>query len=198
MTRELRPQDNARYGQGAEDLSCLTRAASGDEDGIAVLYERYGRAVYSLACRVLKDGADAEDVVQDVFAQVWRQARLFDPLRGSVHGWLLMMTRTRAIDRLRANRGRPWARDVATDPSLTLADYNPTPEAAAVASEDVARVRHALAALEPAQRAALNLAFYSGLTHAEIAEALGQPLGTVKTRIRGAMSRLRSALTAGG
>ena len=108
-----------------------------------------------------------------------------------------MITRARSLDRVRARGVRPAARGTADEAGHALADHAPSPEAAAVMGQEAARVKEALAALEPAQRTALELAYYNGLTHTEIAQTLGQPLGTVKTRVRTALSRLRSALGPG-
>lgn len=175
------------------DAACVRRMADGEQSGLAQLYDRHGRAVYALACRILADPAEAEDVVQDVFAQAWRQATRFDPGRASVAGWLLMMTRTRALDRLRAQRVRP--RTAGADEVYEPADDGPTPEAAAVSADQRTRVRQALEALDAAQRTVLELAYYGGLTQVEIARELGEPLGTVKSRLRAAL--LRAALGPG-
>lgn len=181
----------------ADDEACLQRRVAGEEAAIGLLYDRHSRAVYSLAWRLLSDTGEAEDVVQDVFAQAWRQANRYDPSRSSVRGWLLMITRARCIDRIRARRVRPAAGGNGDDSRYELADGAPSPETAAVMGQDATRLRDALAALEPPQRAALELAYYKGLTHTEIAQALGQPLGTVKTRVRTALLRLRAALAQG-
>jgi RNA polymerase sigma-70 factor (ECF subfamily) len=175
------------------DQAVLGRMGRGDEAALAELYDRHARPVYSLALRILQDTADAEDVVQEVFAQAWRQASRYDARRGAPVAWLLTMARSRAIDRLRAKRVRPDS----VPPSENLreiADQATLPDAQLLTTEQVARVRTALADLPMLQRAALELAYYEGLTHAEIAERLEQPLGTVKTRIRLAMGKLREAL----
>jgi len=177
----------------AADRSALERMARGDQNALAELYDRHARPVYSIAHRILQDAADAEDVVQDVFSQAWRQASRYDAARGAVGAWLLTVARSRAIDRLRAKRVRPdgvaggkVVRDV-LDPALLQ-------DAQLLSTEQVERVRAALTELPDLQRSALELAYYEGLTHAEIAERLQEPLGTVKTRIRLAMQKLRDAL----
>lgn len=165
----------------------------GDADALAELYDRHARPVYSLALRIVQDQSDAEDLVQDVFTQAWRQASRFDASRGSVAAWLLTMTRSRAIDRLRARRVRP-DRGIDVQPSPEIADASSTADQQLLSAEQVARVRSALDALPLLQRVAIELAYYEGLTHTEIADRLEQPLGTVKTRIRLALMKLREAL----
>ncbi len=161
-------------------------------DAAAELYDRHAPQVYALARRILRDASDAEDVVQEVFTQAWRTAARYEHDRGSVAGWLLMMTRTRAIDRVRARQARPIS-----DPSLSpdvLPAVQPQVHDMLLAAEQAAVVRDAIRALPDAQRMALELAYYEGLTQAEIAERLAQPLGTVKTRMRAALGVLRARL----
>ena len=177
----------------AGDQAALARMAQGDGDAVAELYDRHARPIYSLALRILGDATEAEDVVQDVFSQAWRQAARYSASRGAVGAWLLTLARSRAIDRLRARRSRPAG---ATDDRAVgqVVDAAPTVDAQVLSSEHVARVRAALDELPMLQRAAIELAYFEGLTHAEIAARLEQPLGTVKTRIRLAMLKLRDAL----
>jgi len=177
----------------AKDEAALDRMRRGDAEALAELYDRHARPVYSLALRVLQDEGDAEDIVQDVFSQAWRQAARFDAARGNVAAWLLTIARSRAIDRLRARRARP-DRGAELPPLPEIADAAPAADLQLLAAEQVARIRGALAALPLLQRVAIELAYYEGLTHTEIAERLEQPLGTVKTRIRLAMTKLREAL----
>ncbi len=143
---------------------------------------------------ILQDPADAEDIVQEVFAQAWKQATRYDVTRGAVGAWLLTVARSRAIDRLRARRARPDRAGLEHAPTH-LVDPLAAPDSQLVSSEQVRIVRAALAALPLLQRVALELAYYEGLTHSEIAEQLEQPLGTVKTRIRQALLKLRDAMT---
>ena len=188
-------------GDQAEDLERLARAARGDAASFAALYDRHARGVYSMAIRVVRDEADAEDVVQEVFAQVWRQADRYDANRGSVAAWLLTMARTRAIDRLRTRMVRPegrdrtvaWSDDEWARRAAPLVD----PSDALTTERDAKRVREALEALPLVQRLAIELAYFEGLTQREIAERLEQPLGTVKTRIRLGLLKLRDALIGG-
>ena len=182
----------------AADRAILNRVAGGDPSALATLYDRHGRGVYSLACRIVTDRADAEDVVQEVFTQAWQQASRYDHGRATVTGWLLMMTRARAIDRVRARAARP-APSSASDTALPdLPDAGPGMEAEAISAESAARLRQALGELPEAQRRTIELAYYEGLTQTDIAEKLQEPLGTVKTRMRSALQKLRAALQGGG
>jgi RNA polymerase sigma-70 factor (ECF subfamily) len=167
--------------------------ARGEGDAVAELYDRHARPIYSLALRILGDATEAEDIVQEVFSQAWKQAARYNAARGAVGAWLLTLTRSRAIDRLRAKRARPG--DVSDERVADqLVDAGPPADLLVLSSEQVARVRAALDELPLLQRAAIELAYYEGLTHAEIADRLEQPLGTVKTRIRLAMLKLRDVL----
>ena len=159
--------------------------------GSAACTNLFAARVYSLAVRMLRDAQDAEEVVQDVFAQAWRSAPRYDVGRGTVVGWLLMMTRSRALDRLRATRAQGRALPVAeADPDGLPAAF-PGPDVIAISDEQAEHVRDALEQLPADQREALELAYLEGLTHAEVAERLSQPLGTVKTRIRLGLMKLR-------
>ena len=186
-----------RAESSADDQAAVARLARGDSAGIADLYDRHARPVYSLAFRILGSQSDAEDVVQEVFSQVWQQAARYDPSRGRVAAWLLNLTRSRAIDRLRASRvRRTEAMDDARGNVESVADRSLLPDVQAVFNERGARVRLAVAQLPVLQRSALEMAYYEGLTHVEISARLGEPLGTVKTRIRTGLLRLRELLGA--
>jgi RNA polymerase sigma-70 factor, ECF subfamily len=180
--------------RGAEDDRVIvTRMASGDSRALGDLYDRHARGVYSLARRILPDGGQAEDIVQEVFTQAWQQAQRYDPQRASVATWLLMMARTRSIDRLRARRA--GGRDVGAEPQLEeLPDPLPRQDALAITSEMAARLREALRLLSDGQRQAIELAYYEGLSQTEISDRLHEPLGTIKTRIRSGLLKLRDAL----
>ena len=184
--------------RAADDHDAIRRVARGEGDALAALYDRHSRAVYSLALRVLGDTREAEEVVQDVFAQAWRQAARYDTSRGAVVAWLLVMTRSRAIDRLRSRRGlQPLAGD--GEQALgVLSDPGAGPERAALSAEQRSRVRGALEQLPLVQRLAIELAFFEGLTHVEIAERLELPLGTIKTRIRLGLMKLKDAFVEAG
>jgi RNA polymerase sigma-70 factor (ECF subfamily) len=177
----------------AADRAAVGRMAAGEAEALGELYDRHARGVYSLALRILQHPADAEDVVQEVFSQAWRQASRYDAARGVVAAWLLTLARSRAIDRLRARRTHV---ERSIEGAGGFADVAPLPDTEMLSVEQVALVRAALDALPLLQRMAIELAYYEGLTHAEIAERLEQPLGTVKTRIRLALARLRDTLAA--
>lgn len=179
------------------DADAMRRMAAGDGSALAEIYDRHGRSMFSLAVRILRDQSDAEEIVQDVFAQAWRQAARYDTTRGAVVAWLLMMARSRAIDRLRARRGQPPLQGDHHAALRDAADVAPPVDVALLTADQAARVRAALESLPDAQRAAIELAFHEGLTHTEVAERLEQPLGTIKTRIRLGLLRLRAALPSG-
>jgi len=178
------------------DGDALAAAAGGDGSGLATLYDRYARVVYSLALRIVQVEAEAEDVVQDVFSQMFRQAARYDQRRGTVSSWLLTIARTRAIDRVRARKRLPDSR-FGREPEAA-AENVPDPradqESQTLTDEQVTRVRRALGNLPAEQRKAIELAYYDGLSQSEIAAQLKEPLGTVKSRIRSAMTKLRDAL----
>ena len=161
----------------------VRRLSAGDHQALGEFYDRYAGLVNALALRILRDAADAEDVVQEVFVQVWRQASRFDPSRGAPEAWLCTVARTRALDRLRRRVTRR------EEPSESAPVSTVAPK-----TEEGMAVRKALEGLSADQRRALELAYYEGLTQSEIAKRLGEPLGTIKTRIRTAMIRLREAL----
>ena len=185
-------------GTDVDDEEDLRRLAAGDGDAAAGLYDRHARAVYSLALRIVNDEGDAEDVVQEVFAQAWRQAARYDASRGVVGAWLLMMTRSRAIDKLRSARARPDSRAV-DDPRVI--DEMPAvlrdAPSRIIDAENARLAQRALAELPLLQRLVIELAYYEGLTQREIADRLEQPLGTVKSRLRLGLLKLRDALAEG-
>jgi len=174
-----------------EDL--IRRLAAGDRDAFARFYDRYAPLVYPLILRVVRDRADAADVLQDVFWEAWQGATTYDPARGSPEAWMITRARTRAIDRVRAMRRRSETFLPALDEGLAPARAEAGGDAAARAV-DRGIIGAALAQLSPAQREAIELAYYAGLTQTEIAERLQQPLGTVKTRIRLGLERLRDVM----
>jgi RNA polymerase sigma-70 factor (ECF subfamily) len=175
--------------------------ANGDDRALAALYDRHGGVAYSVAMNILGDAGDAEEAVSDAFIQVWSNAASFDPARSSVVAWLTMITRTRALDLLRGRRRRTLRteRSAATDIAgfaAPVADLGPSPERSAELGELSRSVTAAIAELPPPQRRALELAYFGGLSHSEIADELDEPLGTVKTRIRAGMEKLRAQLSA--
>lgn len=170
----------------------LAGAAAGDQDAFARFYDATSAAVYGLALRILRDRAEAEEVALDVFLQVWRDAARYDPRRGSALAWVLVLARSRSIDRLRARR--PARRTETAFEEEEFADDAHGPGEASWISQQGAIVRRALRELPGEQRVALELAYFGGLTHVEIAERLSLPVGTAKTRIRLGMMKLRETL----
>ena len=174
----------------------MLEIAGGSSEALGMLYDRYARIVYALARRMLKQVEDAEEVVQDVFSQVWRDARRYQATRASVAGWIVMLARTRSIDRLRSRMARPdVASAVAPETAPPIESHERDPEQEAMAEQHAQAVRGALQRLPEAQRLLMELTYYDGLTQSEIAARTGVPLGTVKTRIRSAMATLSAALT---
>lgn len=173
----------------------ILRIAHGDRAALADLYDGTAALVHGLTLRILRDPGAAEEATADTFVQVWRQADRWDASRGNALAWLLMVARSRAIDRLRADGPRRIECEV-SDESLPPGADSPTPEDDATVAERGRIVRSALAALVPEQRRLIELAYFEGLSHTEIAASVGQPLGTVKTRIRLGMTRLRETLGA--
>jgi RNA polymerase sigma-70 factor (ECF subfamily) len=176
------------------DQATLARIVRGDPQALAELYDRHARLIFSLALRILEVRADAEDVTQEVFAQVWTQAARYDSGRGAVAAWMLTMARSRAIDKLRSRRSRPDT-IVEPDAAESVPDSAVRQDIELLSAEQIAALRKALDALPEVQRVALELAYYEGMTHAAIAAQLQEPLGTVKTRIRQAVIRLRESLS---
>lgn len=166
--------------------------AAGDQAAMAELYDQTNQLVFGLALRILRDPGIAEDVMIEVYTQLWRQAAAYDPRRGSPSAWLITVTRSRAIDARRA-RGRDPAREPLESAGDPPSD-EPGPEALTAAGERQRAVYGALDGLNAELRHLIELAYFAGMSHAEIAAALGQPLGTVKTRIRSAMIQLRERL----
>ena len=180
------------------DQAVIQQIVNGDHGALGALYDLHGRTVYTLALRIVGDPAEAEEVVQDVFVQVWRGAVRYDQGRATVAGWLLMMARSRAIDRVRARQSRPIGDGSGEVTIARLADAAAGPEARVISGQAIERLKAALQELPKSMRAAIELAYYEGLTQSAIAERLGEPLGTVKTRMRTALQKLRSTLGNGG
>jgi len=174
-----------------EDL--IRRMAAGDRDAFARFYDRYSPLAFPLILKIVRDRADAADVLQEVFWEAWQGAGAYDRQRGTPEAWMITRARTRAIDRIRAVRRRGQTFVAPVDEGLAPAAAEPGGDAAERA-EDRGVIRSALDALPQVQREAIELAYYAGLTQTEIAERLRQPLGTVKTRIRLGLERLREAV----
>ncbi|HEU4722043.1 MAG TPA: sigma-70 family RNA polymerase sigma factor [Gemmatimonadaceae bacterium] len=179
----------------SEDEVLVRRMAAGDDQALGALYDRWSAVVHGVVSRLLRHPDDVEDVVEETFWQAWRQAARFDRTRGAVQTWLLTIARSRALDRVRAVRRRreePLEGDDGEVVVQQAADGDPGLDAEA--SERRRIVVAALAGLPAEQREALELGYFGGLSQTEIAERTGQPLGTVKTRMRLAMQKLRSQL----
>ena len=168
------------------DAMLVSAIRSGDEQAMAQLYDRYSPIIYSVALRVLGDTGTAEDILQEVFMQLWRSPDVFDASRGSLRGWLAVIARNRAIDSLRK-------RPPETDITEVVVSVEPDLAGKAEWSRAAEKIRRALGGMPAPQRSALEMAFFEGLTHTEIAEKTGEPLGTVKTRIRAGLMVLRKA-----
>jgi RNA polymerase sigma-70 factor, ECF subfamily len=171
-----------------DDEALMSAMRSGDESAMGVLYDRYSGVVYSVALRVLGDTAAAEDILQDIFIQLWRNPARFNSQRGNIGPWLAVIARNRAIDVLRKRRPEDDIADVVV---------SVTPDIAGDAERNQAmeKVRGALTAMPASQRSALEMAYFEGLSHTEIATRTGEPLGTVKTRIRSGLLALRKVFS---
>ncbi|MFY9804851.1 MAG: sigma-70 family RNA polymerase sigma factor [Candidatus Acidiferrales bacterium] len=173
----------------ASDAMLVARIVQRDESALAALYDRYAGMLSSVLNRILRDTQAAEEILQDIFYQLWRNAAQFDPQRGSLPGWLMVIARHRAISRLR--RRNPAAGEELVENTVILPA---TLENAVVQQELLGKVKSAMENLPQEQRATLELAYYEGLTHSEIAARTGDPLGTVKTRLRTAVETLKRNL----
>ena len=186
---------NARPEQDELDAELVRAAARGDERAYASLYDRYSPILFGLLLRILHSRAEAEDVLQEVFLQVWQQARSFDQSRGRAFTWLVTLARSRAIDRLRSVESRERAaRRSAEEGAPERAAAEEGADAAAERAEQAAVVQEALAQLPEEQRRTLLLAYLDGMSQSEIAAKTGQPLGTVKTRTRAGLKKLGELL----
>src|SRR5713226_4274845 len=189
----LRGRDNCLSGAepkvGPTDVSLVGAIRAGDESAMATLYDRYSSIVYSVGLRVLGDTGAAEDVLQEVFMQLWRNPGVFDASRGNLGAWLAVIARNRAIDTLRKRRPE-------TDIADVVVSVEPDMAGEAERARAMEKVRGALGTMPAAQRSALEMAFFEGLTHIEIAAKTGEPLGTIKTRIRTGLLALRKTSVA--
>ena len=179
----------------------MVRIRKGDPSALEALYDRHSSAVLGLCVRIMGNRVEAEDALIDVFHQIWERSERYDPTRASPASYLMTVARSRAIDQLRAQQRRSRL-VVASGEQVDLESYAgssrlaESPLHSALSAELRRGIRRALAELNPEQRQAVDLSFFQGLTHREIAEQLGAPLGTVKTRIRQALIRLRDAMQA--
>ena len=177
------------------EVALLQQIGQGDRQSFETLYDRFSRVLFSTAYRVLNNQQAAEDVLQDVFVQIWEKAPLFDPTRGKPMTWAITLTRNKAIDRLRSTVRRGRLQDEIQRESQTSEQFDDRSSFDALASEDTGKiVREAIQKLSKDQRQAIELAYFSSLTQTEIAGRLNEPLGTIKARIRRGMMRLRDLL----
>jgi len=181
-------------GEGPSWVTTIRRIAEGDQGALGELYDATSPIVLGLITRIVGDPTAAEEIALDVYTQVWRVASTYVPEKGSPMTWLLMLGRSRAIDHLRSRATRAKKRERPLEAAFGCSHPDPNPETAAVAENRRRIVREALSALGAEQLEALRLAFFDGLSHLEIAEETGIPLGTIKSRIRTAMLRMRELL----
>ena len=172
----------------------VREAANGDQAALARLYDSTNRMVYGLILRIVSNTHTAEEVLLDVYLQIWRKAEAYDAGKGTVLAWLFTIARSRAIDALRSRASRESGQQDPLDTAAVAVDRSPSPEENSSISQRRQFVQDCLAELSPDQRQAIELAYFRGLSHSEIAETLKQPLGTVKTRVRLGMARLRESL----
>jgi RNA polymerase sigma-70 factor (ECF subfamily) len=177
---------------GSADAELVRAAADGDREALAQLYDRHGSLLLALGTRMLKSRREAEDLLHDVFLEVWRHAKDYDESRGTVRSWMLLRLRSRALDRLKS---AGYSRVVSMEAS-GIREENLVAETESGPGPDGARVREALAALPPDQRTVLEQAYFEGRSLSEIAERSGVPLGTVKSRLARALGKLREVLDA--
>lgn len=186
---------SGRAAREAAWCGYLTKCVTGDQSALGLLFDESSPYVYGVALSILRDPADADEVTLDVYSQVWRSAGMYSSKRGSVVAWLLTLARSRAIDKLRTRATRQkWEESIGDAPFQGFETSAASPELAASLSEARARIQGALDGLPADQREVLELAYFSGMSHSELAAHLKQPLGTVKTRIRMGMIKLRDEL----
>jgi RNA polymerase sigma-70 factor (ECF subfamily) len=184
----MEPMENSsanRNNQAVDDMRLVARVRAGDQQALSELYDRYSKVVYGVALRILHDTGAAEDLLQDIFLQLWRKPDAFDSSRGSLAAWLAVIARHRSIDRLRQRRPETDIEDCVI---VTATDLRDETERSLV----IEKVRLVMNEMGPDQRTAMEMAFFEGLTHTEIAEKTGEPLGTIKTRIRSGLQMLRA------
>jgi len=185
---EPRSSNGTDGSTNMDDQALLSAIQSGGQDAMSTFFDRYSKMVYSVALRVLHDSSEAQDVMQEIFIQVWRNPRAYDAARGSLAGWLVVVARNRAIDQLRRRKPADPVELFTLPSSMNLAQE-------AERSLLLEKIRKAMDGLPAEQRTAIELAFFEGLSHSEIAEKTGDPLGTVKTRIRLALMAIRKERT---
>lgn len=187
----------AKESDNEFEARLISRIAAGDDSAFTALYKRFSVPLYGMAYRMLNDAKEAEDVLQEGFTYIWRKAAAYDSNRSSPFAWAVMITRNKAIDRLRVRQRLEKLRDRVTSEESLIQDKDETSANEPALRERGALVRSALQQIPQEQREALELAFFGGLTHEQIAERLATPLGTIKARIRRGLLRLRDCLSEG-
>ena len=183
-----------RQATAESQAQVLSRIAERDLSALEEFYDQTATPLFSVAFRILGEASEAEEVIQDVFVQIWEKAPTFDAALGSPFHWALSITRHRSIDRLRSRQRRVRLVENLQQEAFADAPQEPALSLPSIDSDDVARIRSALESLPPDQRQAIEMAFFSGKTHQEIAQELGQPIGTIKARIRRGMLKMRDSL----
>lgn len=189
------PLGEPEAGSARDLAELLSRSGRGDEDAFAALYDTTSARAYGLAVRVVRDPAQAEEVAQEAFLEIWRTATRYDAAKGSAVSWILTIVHRKAVDRVRSAEASS-RRDTTYHQDNITPEHDTTAEAAE-ASMEARRVRHALQSLTETQREALQLAYFGGYTHTQVAAMLDLPLGTAKTRIRDGLIRLRDTMGVG-
>jgi RNA polymerase sigma-70 factor, ECF subfamily len=186
---EERESSGVTGAASTSDAALMSRVLANDQNAMAAIFDRYGSLVYSVALRILKDPGNAEDVLQEIFVQVWKNPAKFAEGRGSLPAWLAVVARNRAIDALRQRKpSEPFGDVVVASPGNVASEVE--------RNRMIEKVRHVMKGLPDGQQRLVELAFFEGLTHSEIAARTGEPLGTVKTRIRTALASLRKEMEA--
>ena len=181
--------------QNAADQELMRRVVAADEAAFSALYRRFAPGLYSMVYEILGDAKEAEDVVQESFVQMWKKASSYDPARSGAFTWAVMISRNRAVDRLRARQRRGRTLEAAAAESAAAPpEHSEQADQMLDHAEERTRIRNALSRLPEAQRNAIDLAFFRGLTQAEISTKMGEPLGTIKARIRRGLIALRAFL----
>jgi RNA polymerase sigma-70 factor (ECF subfamily) len=181
-----------------QDAELMRKVAQGDRTAFSQLFDRYHQLAMNLAWRVLNERQEAEDVVQEVFLQLWRDAKTYDRERGNVSTWIVTIARSRAIDKVRSRKARHIVDSGAeNEDTEAFSEQLPDPGASQANLDNRLLVRKAFGSLAVEQRVVIEMAYYEGMSQSEIAEALREPLGTIKTRIRSGLIKLKQALASG-
>jgi RNA polymerase sigma-70 factor (ECF subfamily) len=186
-------QRSQEHQGGGDDVALMQAVAARDPNALRALYDRYAGLVFSLALRILRNRAEAEELLTDVFWEVWSKAQRFDAARGTAITYLTTLTRSRSIDRIRSRATKLKLTAIESE-DASAAATGTTPAGDSMLAERRALIRRAIDQLDPSQRQAIECAYYDGLSHSEIADKLNKPLGTVKTYIRQGLIRLRESL----